>query len=48
MYPLQTNYVSYLNQSLYQTANGFGFWLNGSAGGGVSTTTGQADFFALW
>ena len=48
MYPLQTNYVSYLNASLYQTVNGFGFWLNGSAGGGVSTTTGQADFFALW
>lgn len=48
MYPIQTNYVSYLNASLYQTVNGFGFWLNGSAGGGVSTTTGQADFFALW
>lgn len=48
MYPVQTNQYTYLSNSLYQTANGFGFWLNDSGGGGVGSITGQVDFFSIW
>jgi len=49
LWPVQTNqYTPYLSSSLYQTANGFGLWLNDSGGSGVSSTTGQVDFFSIW
>jgi hypothetical protein len=47
-WPIQTSSASYISNSLYQTANGFGFWLNDSGGGGVGSTTGQVDFFSIW
>jgi hypothetical protein len=48
MYPVQTNQYTYLSNSLYQTANGFGLWLNDSTGGGVTSVSGQVDFFSIW
>jgi len=51
MWPVQTiqnTSPSVLNSSLYQTANGFGFWLNDSGGGGTTATTGQVDFQSIW
>ena len=48
MYPVQTTQSADTSASLYQTANGFGFWLNDAGGGGTTSTTGQVDFFSIW
>lgn len=49
MYPVQTTQqATYLDTAYYRTANGFGFWLNDSGGGGTSVTAGDVDFFSLW
>jgi len=50
LYPVQTiqnTNPSAINSSLYQTVNGFGFWLN-STGGTVTSVSGQVDFQSIW
>jgi hypothetical protein len=50
LYPVQTiqnTSPSAINSSLYQTVNGFGFWLN-STGGTVTSVSGQVDFQSIW
>ena len=49
LYPAQTTQaVNYLDTSLYQTVNGFGFWLQDLGLNGVTSVSGQADFFSIW
>lgn len=49
MWPVQTNqYAPFVSTSFYQTANGFGLWLNDAGGSGVTSITGQLDFFSIW